>query len=401
MTTHESVTVLSDEHLSMISEEIIQEIYFLKNHKLIDVEQSQTVDVLRLDPERQDFVDDIVNRLSSSSSGAEEFRRRPGIRDWSPLLKRAIALQPLYNAHLDGLAHGIKKEDYRLGLFEGGLSAIDLLELSKGHYKSDKIVQEYETFIDGQLDDGDETQFGTRDIFLGVLDARAVRTRATEASSIIMDHISATREKGANLISASLACGAAEPVYNLAKDIREKGFGFKKIILADSDPMALATSYSLANRNCLEDVVELQLKDLLSTPLTEFIPPHSVDVVDILGLFEYLDFEVGAELLRKVRDIVSPNGIIVFGNMLDHRPQQKFFEDVVKWPKLKQRSISEVLTIISEAGYSEQRSLVRVPSEGVYAVYGIKIGDSQENLREPSRHLSVVEELGIKAIEAY
>ena len=141
--------------------------------------------------------------------------------------------------------------------------------------------------------------------------------------------------------------------------------------------MALATADALAQGAGLEGKVNIQLRDLLSENLTDYIAPHSVDVVDLLGLFEYIpnlkDLPMASALLSKVKDIVRPGGIIVFGNMLSDRPQQAFFSNVVKWPRLQQRSITDVLAILEQAGFYANDISVRIPQEGVYAVYAVNI----------------------------
>ena len=70
-------------------------------------------------------------------------------------------------------------------------------------------------------------------------------------------------------------------------------------------------------------------------------------------------------------------GLIIFGNMVRHRPQQAWFEGI--WPTILQRNISEVLSIIDDAGYSPDSVSVEVSeSDGLYAVYTIRVPESGE-----------------------
>ena len=241
------------------------------------------------------------------------------------------------------------------------------------------------------------------DLLRNNIDARAVRTRANEAMEMAADYIEQklSQSNGQELVSASLACGAAGPVYNLVNGLSNKGYGFSKIILTDSDPMALATAVGLAENTNLEQKIDIQLRNLITEPLTSFIKEKSVDLVDLLGLFEYLPKELSIELLNKVREIVKPGGLIIFGNMLDERPQQQFFSNVVQWPSLQQRSIKEVLGIVHKAGFSLNETSVRVPTEGVYAVYSIVASGDDYESDSATRKISIAEKLGLTSIEAY
>ncbi len=366
-----------------------------------DVANVGIIDQFGLDDHRQLYIDDVVRKLEESTDGYSIFRSYPGISAWSPLTKRAIALHTLYNPLGKYVGEGIDNQVYSRPLFDGK-SAAEVLADNRGTEKADKIISDYTRFISGIIDDGGFEHIGSRDFFQGVVDAKAVRTRANSAMEIVASHIQDMERSGSDsqaLVSASLACGAAGPVYNLVNGLEQKGCNFSNIILVDSDPMALATAVSLSEHNNLNEKVELQLRDLLLDSLTDFIEPQSVDIVDLLGLFEYLPTELGVDLLKKVQAIVKPGGMIVFGNMLNKRPQQDFFDNVVSWPHLEQRPIGEVIDIINKAGFNPREDMqVRIPNEGVYAIYGIvNRGSSADKVRVQS----VAEELGISEVKAY
>jgi SAM-dependent methyltransferase len=186
------------------------------------------------------------------------------------------------------------------------------------------------------------------------------------------------------MVSASLTCGAATPLYEMARSLDKSGTPISTILLVDSDEMALAAAVSLARSRGVEDRVILYHKDLFRHRLTSYIKPESVDLVDLLGLVDWVPAELRdrktglvrhrpiQRLLSDVRDIVRAGGMILVGNMLNKRPQQAFVERV--WPPLFQRGVREMLSIIATAGYDPMTVQVRIPGrEGVYAVYGIPI----------------------------
>lgn len=373
----------------------------------MDVELVDTPDQYRPSKERQALIDAKIAELEASVNGPEDFRSFGAIADWAPLTKRAIALHTLYHPEGATVGEGIDLAVYDAPLFNGQSAK----EVLYGQYpdnpeKPARFIAAYERFVPAIIEPEIEA-ITARDFFRGVKDAEAVRTRATTAMELVAEHVESSEVLADrdDLVSASLACGAAGPVYKMVNGLAERGHNFSDVILVDQDPMALATAHSLAEANDVEGKVRLELRDLLAENITDYIKPHSVDVVDLLGLFEYIpnDERMGhwaAALLGKVREIVRPGGYIVFGNMLNERPQQDFFRKVVQWPRLQQRTIRQVGEIVEEAGFSVDDLQVRVPSEGVYAVYGIKVPRVIEGARGLSA-ASVAMDLGRQALNRY
>jgi SAM-dependent methyltransferase len=344
----------------------------------IDIRFTNPHDEHALDPDTQLAVDEYADKLAEAEDGRDLFLSTPAMAAWGPLTKRAIALHTLYGASkLETLGEGISADVYDQPLFPKAdgrtMSAAEIIRAEKAIFpeKGEKIIDSYRTFVDTPIDPE------SRLFYQGSMDARAVRTRAATATDEVIDHFKNV-VPGTKLKSASLACGAAGPVKDLVKTMeQQKGVEFDEVILVDKDPMALASAAALTED--VKDKIRLEHRDLLADPLTSYIEPKSVDVVDLLGLFEYIPNDErrgawAAALLQNVKEIVKPGGVIVFGNMLDERPQQKFFTDVVNWPRLYQRKVQDVLDVIEQAGFDLSDVRVRIPAkEGVYAVYTIAI----------------------------
>lgn len=113
------------------------------------------------------------------------------------------------------------------------------------------------------------------------------------------------------------------------------------------------------------------------------------DVVDILGLFEYLAeqdsvfryqkvvnsrerrFAGAITFLRNAYALVRPGGVLILGNMLDSHPGLSVTLDVVQWPHLKPRSPAQVRSIVDQAGIPTARMRGFQAQDGVYGVYAI------------------------------
>lgn len=358
--------------------EVVTEIRYLVERGY-DVQIVELPDELAPSPRRQSLVDWEIDKLENDPLGSIKFRAYPGIGAWAPLTKRAIALQTLYNPDGATLGDGISPAVYKQGIFDER-SAYEVLISQIGREKAHRWLDAYVHFVGTTIDDGDEDAIGSRDLLKGVADSRAVRSRAAAAIEMAASHFDgrASGIRSNHLVSASLACGAATPVYSLCRRLETEGHQISSILLVDRDPMALATAFALAEQAGLVDKIGLELRDLLTDEFTDYIAPLSVDIVDVLGLFEYLPREASmgnpaATLLKRVTGLVRPGGIILLGNMLQYRPQQRFFSGVVEWPRLYQRRIGEVLNVVHEAGFEREMIRIRVPTEGVYAILSLEI----------------------------
>lgn len=350
------------------------------------------------DPVKEAQVDGAIDTLSERKDCVDHLFRpevHPMGADWLVMAKRAAALWILQAGdRAEYPSQGIDPADFHRPHFRDGLSALDLQRISKGDAKTERIWSRHERFLASRPEGDGEDEFGLRsiDYLRHVLDARAVRSRADATIDVILDHVRSKEQKPERLVSASLACGAAAPVYEIASALAEIGIELD-MKLVDGDSMALAAALSLGkNVFDLSSQISIHHQDLLGLPLTSYIQPHSVDVVDILGLFEYIpkrvcipkgvgispfSYNAASDLLASVKDIVRPGGIIVFGNMLEQRAQQGFFDQV--WPRLEQRNITTTLGIIEKAGYDMRNVSVHIPqNEGVYAIYAIKVPEDRE-----------------------
>lgn len=371
-----------------------------------------------LDPHEQMLVDDRIQEWEAiaESEGPdaafEAFTSLPALAQWAVLRKRAVALHTLYNAsEIKTLGEGIDTGSFRRPLFEDGKSAFDLLVESKkdpveGLEKAELIERLYTEFIKSAVEsDGDKE---SRNIFKGCLDGRAVNSRAVTAFGMAIDHINENSTHPRNDIRvASLACGAAGRVYSdLVEGLNHSDHKVEKIELVDNDPMALAAAHALADgKPGIQDKLGIHRANLLEPDFLEAIKPESLDMVDMLGIFEYLpsnkaevaafmgvdsseledgpDYNYAARFLERAGTLVKPGGQMILGNMLNERPQQGFFSDVVQWPQLYQRTMADVLNIINEAGYSMDGVEVKVPAnDGVYAVYAITLPEAQSDSDE-------------------
>jgi hypothetical protein len=294
------------------------------------------------------------------------------MRTWTKFLTKAISLHPVYSAAtLACLGEGLSEEAFDVPLAFGRgrvMTARQALAAHMGQAAADQETDDYVAFIRAPFDDW------CRFLFRGIHDARGVRNRAAIAADLVIEHFAGSGRR--ELVSGSLACGAAGPVYALVDSLEGRlGASVTDVVLVDIDVMALASAYSLARGTSVAGRVRLIQQNLLRGPLaSDDLPAHSVHIADALGLIEYLPERLATSLLTRVREeLMAPGGLVVFGNMLRHRPQTVFLQEVVRWPPMHHRDISTMLRLLDAAGYDVGRARVRVTPDGIYAVYAVPV----------------------------
>lgn len=98
----------------------------------------------------------------------------------------------------------------------------------------------------------------------------------------------------------------------------------------------------------------------------------SVDVVDALGLWEYLKPNEAVRFAHTLFKKVKPGGSLIVSNMLPSRPQREFNERAVGWPGLYLRNDTDLLDIVKEAGIDTKQVTMTHAEDGVYVVMEIK-----------------------------
>lgn len=330
---------------------------------------------------------------------------------WGSLSKRAIALSCLYEPDQTTLGGRATIDAYSEPLFDGQ-SAADILYAEKPE-KAKKILDSYDKYINTVIRDpndrNDEFGLNTANYIPSVPDSLAVRLRAAAAGDEIINYATENRDRigrDGGLKIASLACGAAGPIFNLLPRIEESGVGIRQTQLVDWDVMALATAYSHAEKEDLLEHTDIQRSNLLKDDLRKYL--HDADVVDLLGLFEYFpetvgkagfNYKMASNFMRQVGKSMKPGGMIVFGNMLDDRRHQPMFDQI--WPDLHQRSIQDVLRLTNEAGFPNQLVSAKVPDDGVYGIYTIRIPEEGLSLPDASRRQRMAQWVMTKFVKEY
>jgi SAM-dependent methyltransferase len=210
-----------------------------------------------------------------------------------------------------------------------------------------------------------------RDVFMFAQDSIGIRTRAA-----IMKRSAFEAAKGMfedELKIVSLGSGAAVPTIDAASAIRD-GLGKQvRLELCDLDRESLEIASELAEEANIPAENVTPFVGHFIRKLHELKKKgESVDIIEALGLWEYLKRDDAVNLLRDAKTLVRPGGVIIVSNMLSNRRQLKFNQFGVGWPYVVPRSEAELVDIVAEAGFDTRNLTFSIPQDGVYGVMEIR-----------------------------
>ena len=222
--------------------------------------------------------------------------------------------------------------------------------------------------------------------FPHALDGVGLRSRASIMSHVMYEHFKDHDTSKEHLKWASLASGAAIPVFDAASRLLSEG-KHVDMFLADIDTTALAFAKKLAEDeyDVHEKITVAKDNILRLKKLRRRIGVESQDAIDILGFFEYIPANTwkyrkhkfrfnkpGAiELLETAYSLLKPGGLLVLGNMRDTHPQLTFTTQIVRWPYIRPRSLERLMDIIGQAGIQPEDVTLYQAGDNVYTVAAI------------------------------
>ena len=220
----------------------------------------------------------------------------------------------------------------------------------------------------------------TLELFTYMIDAIGIRSRA---------HIYAQRlvELADNvdgpLSIISVGSGAAVPNIEATLKVEALQGKYVNWQFFDLDPNALAFAHELIEEAKFEkSAVEYGPVSMDTEAKWHFegrsyeaafeAPNESVDVVDALGLWEYLRDGDAEDFARELYAKVKSGGMMIISNMLVGRPQSDFNKRGVGWPPLVRRSEEDLIRVLTKAGIDSRNITMTHAQDGVYVVVEIQ-----------------------------
>ena len=263
-----------------------------------------------------------------------------------------------------------------------------------------------------QLANGKPVSSVVRDWACNILDAHGIRSRGKIVQDILAGHVIDQASLGATEQRwVSLACGAAQPVCQALRHIKENGHAVPRVTLVDLDRSALRAAKTYAQAMKVKQSIDVRCMNILR-PQGVVLPAVNAqtnvaaralrrqigleaatyDAVDAVGILEYVPEVLSGEsptalqvnaatFLANAAQLVKPGGLLLVGNMRDTHPQLGFTLNVVQWPHIQPRSIETMQRIAGAACLGDWQVDVYCPDDGVYALYAMrrpKVGGTLE-----------------------
>ncbi len=183
--------------------------------------------------------------------------------------------------------------------------------------------------------------------WMQIRNAQAVRNRLKIARrELRLAILSAAKRTQRSVRVLSLAAGSAQGVIDTIAALKEEGVKVE-VLLIDQDPTALAYAQVLAERHGVLDVIKTRQGNVLFfNRLTDGFSP---DVVEMLGLLDYLRDSTAIPLIRKIRGVLPAGGHFLTCHV--HPNLERYFLDkVVDW-KMLYRSVGSFDDLMCASGF--------------------------------------------------
>lgn len=241
----------------------------------------------------------------------------PGIRSWSQYMPGAFATHPVHNTEVTHLKDGTKLDIVTRNLFRHGDDAVGLR--ARAYAMAWYVWREY--------------------------------GKATDVRWL------------------SLATGTAQQTYDGVAVLAHR----PQLWLTDVDDEALAVARAHADDYGMADHVVVKRLDATNrAALQKAIRAHHPQVIDMMGLMEYLDDAAATALIKQVRAVMPSGGSFIFTNMLPTHPGLQVHKRALGWPGVIVRSIDQVADLVIAAGVAPAELEILAPTDGIYGIFCIK-----------------------------
>lgn len=219
-----------------------------------------------------------------------------------------------------------------------------------------------------RLAGGRKVDYMTRALFRHSTDALGIRSRAYVLSYLVASMVESKGQKNVNWLS--LASGSGQPVYDTLDDLTETAF---TVTITDHDQASLdfAKQVYKFERPHVRKIDFVQLDVLDGSELEQLIDRTKPDLVDAMGLFEYLRPAAASELIRRIYEKLPKGAELIFTNMSSSNPHRDLHQRGLGWPGVIARPITEVADILDSSGVVPGSIEVYSPTDKVYNIYRV------------------------------
>lgn len=198
----------------------------------------------------------------------------------------------------------------------------------------------------------------------GLLNCKAVRNRYRLTKSSLL---SALEISGNGSRVLELAAGTAQALLETMSLLKSRGI-IVYATLVDTNPQSLEEAKALAKFLGVENQIEVVVYNLIHY-LKENRDKEKFDVVEMVGISDYLNEKYLAFVYARSNEILKSGGKLITANIADN-PEREFTHTVVNWPDMFYREVSHMDDVLRSSGFVNPH-VFKEPTE----VYVIGVGE--------------------------
>jgi len=221
----------------------------------------------------------------------------------------------------------------------------------------------------------------TLERFMYMSDGRGLRSRQHIYADILVQQ--SLQTQGDALRIVSLGSGASVPNIEASQKIEQQVGKHVEWQFFDIDPNALRSAEQMTSKAGLQlstfdfgpkstDPRQPGYAGRSYIEARHAVADESLDAVDALGLWEYLEDNQAKMFLKMMYKKLKPGASMIISNMRKKRPHPLYNEYSVGWPAVIMRSDEDLLDIVQAADIDTEHLRITTPEDGVYAVMEIR-----------------------------
>ena len=242
-------------------------------------------------------------------------------------------------------------------LFDGFSSHLQLIRNVAG--KSRALLEIYNFFPNLRWYDLFLPSTWVSAFWESLLNAKAVRNRYRLTKSTLLG---ALELKGNGARVLELAAGTSQALLETMSLLKSRGI-IVHATLVDTDATSLEEARFLARHLGVEDQIETVVQNLVHY-LKENYKNKKFDVVEMVGIADYLNEKYLAFVYETSNKILSDGGKFITANICDN-PEKDFIHTVIDWPEMFYRDLVHMDQVLRSSGFTP--TVFKEPAE-VYVI---------------------------------
>lgn len=185
---------------------------------------------------------------------------------------------------------------------------------------------------------------------------KAVRNRLKIVEIALEEELSKRIDGGENEINIlTVGGGSCRAIIHTISRLAKKHPKIKiKVTNIDKDARAIELgkkiSTDFAVDNCFKWINDSAFN------ISSLIPENSMDIVEMVGLLDYFDYEKGKNVLTQINNVLKQNSCFIVANVYPNS-EIKFVENV-GWPRMCYRTKEDFIKLIKDSGFSKLETII-------------------------------------------